>query len=253
LAGFKPETVNWHYPSLTGLLFTADPNKEWYDDAICNFKPFLVKDVPCGVGETMVVRHKDWSKHTPDQAKAMQGMAIRAMRILGFSDMRPYKMNWAWHFYDPQGREHPQELYYHMLYTQEQKEVLVKNIRESSHPIAVFDYDYTRVGSNADGTFGPVVLSSEKNVKRNLVILNDSFMPDAGQEISWVVVDKATRDVIAGGGFYIKVKHGFNEIRQIEFQTPGTGLPKELIFSISSKMDGLPLGDFRTEYIFQVE
>ena len=51
LSGFKPETVNWHYPSLTGLLFTDDPDIEWYDDAICNFRPFLVKDVPCGVGE----------------------------------------------------------------------------------------------------------------------------------------------------------------------------------------------------------
>lgn len=250
LSGFKPETVNWHYPSLTGLLFTDDPDIEWYDDAICNFRPFLIKAVPCGVGETMVVRHRDWTKQTPDQAKAMQGMAIRAMRILGFSDMRPYKMNWAWHLYDPSGKEHPTELYYHMLYTQEQKDKLVKNIKESCHPIAVFDYDYTRTKSNADGTFGPVVLPAAKKIKRNMVIMNDSFIPDTPQTITWSVMDKATGDVIAGNTLTLKVRHGFNEIYPIEFKTPDAAEPKQISLSITSSMEGLPQGDFKIEYVF---
>ncbi len=253
LSGFKPETVNWHYPSLTGLLFTDDPDIEWYDDAICNFRPFLVKDVPCGVGETMVVRNRDWTKHTPDQTKAMQGIAVRAMRILGFSDMRPYKMNWAWHFFDPEGKEHPWSLYYHSLYSLEQKDALVKNLRQSYHPIAVFDYDYTRTKSNPDGTFGPVLLPAARTINRTLVIMNDSFMPDTPQTITWTVTDETDGNIIASNTFTRKVRHGFNEICPVKFTTPETQEPHELTLSIMSSMEGLPQGSFKIDYDFLVE
>ena len=175
------------------------------------------------------------------------------MRILGFSDMRPYKMNWAWHFYDPQGTEHPTELYYHMLYTQEQKDMLVKNIKESCHPIAAFDYDYTRTKSNPDGTFGPVVIPAEKTIKRNLVIMNDSFIPDTPQTIAWSVMDKTTGNIIAENIFTIKIKHGFNQVYPIEFTTPDADNPHELVLSITSGMEGLPQGDFKIDYIFIVK
>jgi hypothetical protein len=32
---------------------------------------------------------------------------VKALRILGFSDMRPYKMNRAWHDFDPDGNARP--------------------------------------------------------------------------------------------------------------------------------------------------
>ena len=252
LMGYKPETVNWHYPSLTGLLLTDDPDIEWYDDAICHFKPFIVKDVPCGVGETMVVRNRDWTKHTPDQAKAMQGIAVRAMRILGFSDMRPYKMNWAWHFFDPEGKEHPWSPYYHSLYTQEEKDRLVKNIRESYHPIAVFDYDYTRTKSNPDGTFGPVVLPAAKTINRNLVIMNDSFMPGVPQNVTWSVTDESSEQMLGQDSFEITVNNGFNEERAIKFNTPEVSINHNLVLYIQSHMEGLPQGDYKVQYRFVV-
>jgi hypothetical protein len=250
--GYNPETVNWHYPCLYGPIFSIEPINEWYDDAISHFRPFLIKDVPCGVGETMVVRNRDWTKHTPDQTKAMQGMAVRAMRILGFSDMRPYKMNWAWHFFDPEGKEHPWAPYYHSLYTQEQKDALVKNIRESYHPIAVFDYEYTRTKSNPDGSFGPVVLTSSKSVERKLIIMNDSFMPGVPQKVTWSVTDETSGQLLAGDAFEITVKHGFNATRTIRFNTPNATYPHNLVLNLKSQMQGLPQGDYSAQYRFTV-
>jgi hypothetical protein len=253
LLGYKPETINWHYPCLYGAIFTIEPVKEWYDDAITHFRPFLIKEVPCGVGETMVVRSRDWTKMSPDQPKVMQGMAVRAMRILGFSDMRPYKMNWAWHDFDPQGREHPTWPFYHSLYTQKQKDNLVNHIRQSYYPIAVFDYEFSRVKSNADGTFGPVELKPSKNIRRRLEILNDSFMPGTPQVVSWNVREETTGEIIASGSFETSVPHGFKVEQEISFKTPPANSPQELSLNIACHMEGLPQGDYSKTYRFTVK
>jgi hypothetical protein len=243
-----PPTVNWHYPN--NRYFTIAPDREWYDDALAHFEPYLIEAVPSGVGETMVDRRDPWGEHTPDQVKAMQGIAVRAMRILGFSDMRPYHLSWAWHFFYPDGTEHPFALYYHSLYTQEEKDRLVKVIRESYHPIAVFDREYTRTPANLDGTLGRVPLPASATVQRTLVALNDSFLPGRAQTISWSVVDEATGDTLAAGEFETQVELGGSEERTIAFDTPAVDAPHALTLHLRSQMDGLPQGEFTTEYSF---
>jgi hypothetical protein len=248
--GYEPETVNWHYPN--GAWFTIDPDREWYDDALTHFERYLFTDVPTGVGETMDVRRPDWTEHTPDQAKAMQGMAVRAMRLLGYSDMRPYKLNWAWHIFDPEGNEHPWAPWYHSLYTIEEKERLVKILRESYHPIAVFDYEYTHTGSNPDGSFGPVALPADTDIERTLAVLNDSFLPGESQTVTWRVVDETTAQELASGEFQELVPHGERVDRSIEFHTPAVTEPHNLTLYLEDAMDDLPQGDFTTEYTFTV-
>jgi len=246
----KPETVNWHYPFLN--YFTIYPGNEWFTDAIAHYEPFLLAEVPTGVGETMIVRREEEPGRTLDMAKALQGSAVRAMRLLGFSDIRPYKLNWAWHDFDPEGNEHPWAPYYHSLYSAEQKERLVKNLRESYHPIAVFDYEYTRIGPNEDGSFGPVALPSGAAVKRTLAALNDSFLPGEPQTVTWSVVDETAQAQIAGDSFELAVPHGESLTQTIGFATPAVSAPHELVLYISCAMAGLPNGEFTTEYRFTV-
>ncbi|NLH48713.1 MAG: hypothetical protein GX444_08925 [Myxococcales bacterium] len=246
----KPETVNWHYPFLN--YFTIYPGNEWFTDAIAHYEPFLIDGVPTGVGETMVDRRTPEEGQTLDMAKALQGSAVRAMRILGFSDIRPYKLNWAWHDFDPEGNEHPWAPYYHGLYTIEEKERLVKHLRESYHPIAVFDFEYTRVGPNEDGSFGPVALPAATAVERTLVALNDSFLPGASETVAWTVVDETTQTEIAGDEFTLVVPQGGSRVRPISFETPAVDEEHELVLSVTATMEDLPNGPFNTGYRFVV-
>jgi hypothetical protein len=253
LAGHPVETANWHYPA--GDNWTVLPDNEWYDDALAHFAPYLRFDVPTGVGETMDVRRPEWILHTPDQAKAMQGIAVRAMRILGYDDMRPYKLNWAWHDFDPEGREHPWADHYHSLYTIQEKERLLAVLRESYHPIAVFDRDFTRTPSNPDGTFGPVPLPPGVGVVRALILMNDSFLGDRAETVSWEVRDETTGEPLAGGEETVTVPHGWHLQRDVHFRTPAVspdGPPHELTLTLRARMDGLPLGDFVGRSMFLV-
>jgi len=246
--GLAPETVNWHYPA--GGWLTVYPDREWYSDAIAHFAPYRVTDVPCGVGETMVVRRTAYPDRTLDMAKAMQGAAIKALRILGFSDIRPYKMNWAWHDFDPQGNEHPWAPHYHGLYSQEQKARLVEHLQQAAHPIAVFDRGYTRLGANPDGSFGPVTLPPGARVQRTLEILNDSFLPGEPQTVAWSVRDETAGRDLASGVLELAVPHGGKERRTVRFRTPDG--ESDLTLSIRSSMEGLPQGEFRIDYAFRV-
>ena len=201
--GFDVETVNWHYPYWDW--WTITPDNEWYDDAVANFAPYVVEGKPYGVGETMDVRRPELPGRTLDMAKAMQGQAVRAMRILGYSDIRPYKLNWTWHDFDPDGWEHPWARYYHALYSEEQKERLVENVRDAYHPIAVFDYDYARQGANPDGTFGPRPLDAAPSQARVLVAMNDSFLPGTPQHVSWEAFLEESGETLATGAYDVIV------------------------------------------------
>ncbi len=244
----KPETVNWHYPF--ARFFSFDPNVEWYDDALAHFAPYLIEDAPTGVGEFMVSRRSDWGDHTPDEAKSRQGIGVRAMRILGFSDMRPYHLAWAWHVYPFDGNDHPFHPYYHNIYSQEEKDLLVKIIRESYHPIAVFDYEYTRQPSNDDGTISIAYLPANTAIERELVVLNDSFLPGETQTVTWSVVDEITGQVLANGEFTLTVEQGGSERRTIAFPTPAAG--HLITLYLQDHLAGLPAGDFTTEYPFVI-
>jgi hypothetical protein len=248
MAGLNPETLNWHYPNW-GFL-TISPDKEWFDVAIAHFQEYFVSGIPCGVGETMDVRRPFITGPTPDQTKAMQGIAVRAMRMIGYSDMRPYKLNWTWHIYDPTGHEHPQGLWYHSLFTAEQKERLVKIIRESYHPIAAFDFDYTRMPPNPDGTLGPVVLAPASRIERTLVMLNDSFIPEESITVEWSVWDMTDGVVLAEDEFTLFVENGGSESRNIRFDTPDVAGPHQVVLLIRTSMNGLPQGDYITQYDF---
>ena len=252
-SGYRTETINWHYPH--GTVFTIQADREWYDDAVAHFQRYLIADVPCGVGETMNDRRPDLPYPTLDMAKAMQGLAMRATRMLGYSDQRPYKLNWTWHYFDPNGNEHPFGPYYHSLYTIEQKERLIKIVRDSFHPIAVFDWDYTSVTPNADGTIGPVALPAGAEVERQLVILNDSFLPDEKQIVNWLVMDETSGAELGRGSFTLQVPHGDRTQKAISFVTPEVDPGEEahlLTLHLQSTMQGLPQGAFNTEYTFSV-
>ncbi|MBI5481835.1 MAG: hypothetical protein HY906_23465 [Deltaproteobacteria bacterium] len=217
--GLDVETINWHYPH--GDWDTTEPAKEYWDDPLDFYARYLVADPPCGVGETTNHRPKslpDGMSYT--QIKAMQGIAVRAMRILGYDDMRPYKLNWAWHFFYADGSEHPFAPYYHALYSQEEKDLLTRNLRESYHPIAVFDRESTRLRPNLDGTVGPVALPAETDVARTLVLLNDSFLPGVPQQVTWSVVDEDAGAALAGDTFELALALGSREERAIAFTAP---------------------------------
>lgn len=247
--GMQPETINWHYPA--GPNLTVTPDVEWYDDALARFEPYLSDDVPTGVGETMDVRRPEWIDHTPDQAKAMQGIAVRAMRILGYSDMRPYKLNWVWHDFDPEGHEHPWADDYHSLYTAEQKEALLVNIRASYHPIAIFDREYTRTATNPDGSVGPVALPASTTITRTLVSFNDAFLPDEAINVKWVVRDGMTDEEYGDGAFVSTAPQGGREDRTIAFDAPESG--RNLVLRIEAEMESLRNGPFAIEYLFVTE
>lgn len=244
--GMNPETINWHYPA--GPNLTITPDNEWYDDAIANFEPYKFDDVPTGVGETMDVRRPEWILRTADQAKAMQGIAVRALRYLGYSDIRPYKLNWTWHIYRPDGSEHPFGPWYHSLFTQEQKDGLIEIIRDSYHPIAAIDVDYTRVATNPDGTQGPVEIAAGSGVSRKLAVFNDSFLPGRDQTLRWTVTDETASVELASDEIELSIEHGNQAGATAAFTAPAAG--HDVTLRIESEMDGLPQGVYEIEYAF---
>ena len=253
--GYDVETVNHHYPY--GDWETIEPSQEWFEDALANYERYLVEDVPCGVGETVGHRpHELPEGRSYDQIKAMEGIAVRAMRILGFDDIRPYKLNWAWHFFYPDGSEHPFAPYYHSLYSVDERERLVRFLRESYHPIAVFDEEYTRHAPNLDGTIGPLPLPSATAIERTLVVCNDSFSAEGPETVTWSVVDETDGAVLAGETFEVVVPNGLNETAGISFVTPSVAdgdQPRTLTLNLSSELSGLPQGTYEATYAFTVE
>ncbi len=249
---YPVETINLHYPA--GSWGTTDPEKEWFSDAIANYEKFLVSDVPVGVGETLFDRRKKLEENFPGvtltQVKAMQSIAVRAMRIIGFDDIRPFQLHWAWQPYYPDGKEHPYQDFYHGIKTQEERDRLVNHVAESFHPIAVFDREYTRLPPNPDGTIGPEKIPEKTKITRKLVITNDSFLPGISQKVTWSVVNDAGAQ-LAGETFEITVDQGFNVARDISFNVPEKGKMIKLI--IQDQMEGLPQGDYRVEYLFSTE
>ena len=105
---------------------------------------------------------------------------------------------------------------------------------------------------NPDGTFGPVVLPAAKTINRNLVIMNDSFMPGVPQNVTWSVTDESSEQMLGQDSFEITVNNGFNEERAIKFNTPEVSINHNLVLYIQSHMEGLPQGDYKVQYRFVV-
>ncbi len=249
-ASFPVETLNWHYPY--DRWNTTDPEKEWFDKPIDHLQPYFVPELPTGIGEIMFDR-----RHKLDQlpgvtfsrVKAMEAQVARAARIIGYDDVRPFQLHWAWQKYDPTGGENPYEAFYHHVFTKEENLRLTQLITDSYHPIAVFDYDYTNIAPNQDGTFGPVALAASATATRILVVMNDSFVPDRPITVDWEVFDHTEQRKIAGSSFLTIIKQGSaDRNQQVVFQTPTNGHRLKLI--VKSHMEGLSAGDFSISYDF---
>ena len=122
---------------------------------------------------------------------------MRGLRYVGFADIRPYRLDWAWGI--------------------DQNTAKVINVRNSFAPVALFDKEYDRLGLDpvAYGRY-PAITAGEW-VERKLVLYNDAF---AGTEIRIEVTVNVDGKTYASGSRQVSLELGEHIELPCSFQVP---------------------------------
>lgn len=133
--------VNYHYPesyskSVTGSIYS------WSDS--------VYKDKPTGVGE-FITHYGDYGIEN----QWWMGTWVRGMRYVNFSDIRPYRHDWAW--------------------IRSDNTPAIQNLINGYAPVALFDKSYDDLGIEPLRNKNYPPLNSGDTVNRTLVLYNDEF------------------------------------------------------------------------------
>lgn len=133
--------VNYHYPE--GYM-------DQVDTSIYAWKDMVFPDKPTGVGE--FITHYGPKGHLNQW---WMGTWVRGMRYVDFSDIRPYRHDWAW------------------LRSDNTPEI--DNLKNGFAPVALFDLEYDDLGLDPLLNANYPILKPGEQVTRKLVIYNDEF------------------------------------------------------------------------------
>lgn len=241
------ETINWHYPD--GDWRTVDCEKEWFDRAVDHLKNFLVPEVPTGIGEIMFDRRNGLPDgKTYHQVKALQSQTVRAARILGYDEVRPFTLQWLWHDGVAEGTDYPNRPDYHRINSQAEWDTLAIYAMASLHPIAAFDKDGANTPPNTDGSIGPFAIQVGQDVLRVLSCMNDTFGESEQVHLEWKFVAGDSGVLISNGASDLNIKHGFSTEARVYIKAPQAGTYK---LHVKTAMFENPLvTNFETDYIF---
>jgi hypothetical protein len=161
-------------------------------------------------GKPLSLSEFDWyrsSNESVTQSDRMrrQSVQTRAARITGFSDIRPYRLDWTWH---------PNPLYFNHHYDgQIPTADEVAFLKNSMDPVAVFDKDYFRYEFAPDR---PAAVEGSA-VNRTLVIFNDELTENE-ITVSWKTL--FGENVQSFGSFRVTVLPGEREEYPFTFYAP---------------------------------
>lgn len=171
----------------------------WPTGSIYDLENYVEPDKPTSYGEFewKIIASSDWIK--------LQCIKLRVARIVGFADIRPFKLDWA--------------LFSEIEFFNEVYDGWIPNdedialLKKSMNPVAVFDRKYL----NRNKKLIPPEFNESDIITRKLVIFNDE-MNNLEVEVRWkVLIDGTIRNK---GNFVESIPLGHNIEREIEFLAP---------------------------------
>ena len=186
------QIVNYHYPEGYISLPTG---------SIYSWSNLVSATKPTGAGE--FITHYDNTGYNNSINMYWQGTWSRGMRYIGFSDIRPYTLEWAW------------------TLTTNLKER--ENLRNSYNPIALFDKAYDDLGVAPISGTAPACypeLAASANISRTLILYNDDYRNDV---VEAEVIVKCEGTQYASGKISYKLTLGSHMDITSSFQVPAKG------------------------------
>jgi hypothetical protein len=135
------EMINLHYP---------ERYKETVSGSIYAWADTVSKTKPTGVGE--FITHYGESGNINQW---WQGTWVRGMRYVYFSDIRPYRHDWA--------------------ILRKENTPCIQNLKNSLSPVALFDKEYDDLGIDPLVNYNYPMLGLGETINRTLVLYNDEF------------------------------------------------------------------------------
>lgn len=197
-------TVNYHYIGGDNQRFPSGSLYQWSNK--------VNPEKPTGVGEFLYFYPKDAINY--EKSRWWHGLMSRGLRYSGFSDIRPYTLDWAWTTEQyAYGSTSPMALF----------------LKNSFAPVALFDLEYDDL--KADPIMNGIYPNIEegKLITRNLALYNDEFRDTS---VSVEINIKSNGITYASGTKTFSVPLGEHMDVPIAFQVPyagGSNLEMELI------------------------
>jgi len=178
-------TINLHYPEG----YEKSPSGDIY-----GWADQLSPEKPTGIGEFLTHYGPNGSVN-----QWWQGTWVRGLRFVGFADIRPYRLDWAW--------------------MAKKNTPKIINLRNSLAPIALFDkaYDGLGIGPVAYGKYP--TLTAGQWPTRTLLLYNDAFQ---GTDIRIEVLVRADGKTYASGSRQFSLLLGEHRAIPYSFQVPDT-------------------------------
>jgi len=149
----------------------------------------------------------DWSRGTIPESQRIriQCLKARAMRVGEWADIRPYRLDWAWH---------PNQDFFSVDYGGWHPEISeIEFLKDTFNPVAAFDttyYEFNLFPSRPAYDEGSLIT-------RQIVIFNDKES-DPAVEVRWEVILKGT--IRESGKMPVQIGPGEKLYREINFNAP---------------------------------
>ncbi|MBN1895099.1 T9SS type A sorting domain-containing protein [bacterium] len=163
-----------------------------------------------------------WNKYDRNTWVRIQGIKTRVGRILDVADVRPFRLDWAWH---------PNPEFFSIYDSWKPTPAQVEFLTASMNPVAVFDRAYFEYAAF------PALPTYDEGapVVRTLVLFNDEET-DSEVTLRWSVrVDNVERE---SGSRTFEIAPGGNLTTDMSFTSPFVPRDKSFILRLSTWKDG---------------
>lgn len=190
------DTFNWHYP-------------EGYErlprGSIYSWASKVHPTKPTGIGEFMAC---PWVEKIKPEVFWWHGTWSRGCRYVGFTDIRPFVMTWAWDNQQPAAKT---------------------NLRNSFSPVALFDKDYDDLGIAPLMTTNWPSLRAGTRAERTLILYNDDYR---GTRLSVEVQLASAEQVLAMTRKSYELTTGEHRDLLLSFTVPDSNVSLDLRLSV---------------------
>ncbi len=139
---------------------------------------------PVSYGEFDLYKAHDQNKPTIETWNRLQNIQIRHARMVGLPDIRPYRLDWAWH---------PSREFFKIYDYWEPDAADIQKLKNSLNPMAVFDKNYYNYRFNYLKNRGVDTCNEGDQFNLTIVAFNDEFEGET-VDIQWrTLVDDQER------------------------------------------------------------
>ncbi len=201
----------------------------WPAGSIYDYIQYVSPDKPTSWGEF------DWNQNhfSRDTWVRRHALKTRLARTLNVADVRPFKLDWAWHpnpdFFWKYNDWHP---------TQEQVDLL----NHSMNPIAVFDRAYYEFSSDPS----PPAYNEGTSATRTFVFFNDDY-EESTVEVRWRVILNGV--VSSSGTCTVEIPLGSHVERPLTFKAPYSSADAVFQLELSTWKNGIQRFAEKTDFI----